>query len=90
MANTSPTSPAKPIASYRYGSVSAAVFTDEVRKNGKTFDAYSVNVRRSYRNSNGEWVQTHTLRKADLLPASYALQKCYEFVSDAHGDDDEE
>ncbi len=75
------TSSAKPAANFRYGNVSAAVFTNKVKKGSDTFDVYSVSVRRSYRTPEGQWVATQTLRKSDLLPASYALQKCYEFVN---------
>ena len=90
MANTSPTSPAKPVASFRYGTVSAAVFTNTVKKDGETFDVQSVSVRRSYR-SDDEWKTTHSLRKADLLPAAFALVKCFEHLTtDADGDGDEE
>ena len=84
------TSPAKPVATFRYGSVSAAVFTNTVSKGGKTFDVHAVSVRRSYRNAQGEWEQTHSLRAADLLPTALALQKCYEFINDAPGVSDEE
>ena len=93
MANTSPqaqrpatkdaTSPATPVATFRYGNVSAAVFTNEVKtKDEKTADVFSASLRRSYRNGNGQWAHTHTLRGADLLPAAVALQKCYEFIQD--------
>jgi len=94
MANTSPkaqrpaenedaTSPAKPVATFRYGGVSAAIFTDKVKtKNGKSLDVYNVSLRRSYRKADGQWSPSRSLRSADLLPASLALQKCYEFLND--------
>jgi len=63
--------------------VSAAVFTNPVSKGGKTFDLHVVSVRRSFRNAQGGWESTHSLRRADLLPVALALQKCYEFINDA-------
>ncbi len=92
MANTSPTSSAKPVASFRYGNVSAAIFTNEVKsKEGNTFDVHNVSVRRSYRDGKGDWAQTHTLRATDLLPAALALQECYRFLAnDADTDRDDE
>lgn len=102
MANTSPkaqrpadnedvTSSAKPAATFRFGDVSAAVFTKQVQtEGGKTFNAVNVSLRRSYRDSDGEWRHTHSLRAADLLPAAYALTKCYDMVADANGTDDQE
>jgi hypothetical protein len=84
------TPPAKPVAIFRYGHVSAAVFANKVKsKSGGTADAYSVSVRRSYRAEDGEWGSSHSLRPADLLPAALALQKCYEFVAEADAPDDE-
>lgn len=81
MAQT-PETPSTPVATYRYGNISAAVFTKQVKNEvGETFDVHNVTVRRSYRTSDGEWVHTHTLRKSDLLPASVALGKCYDFIS---------
>ena len=63
--------------------MSAAVFTNPVSKGGKTFDLHVVSVRRSFRNAQGGWESTHSLRRADLLPVALALQKCYEFINDA-------
>ena len=85
------TSPAKPVASFRYGSVFVALFTNQVKaKDGRRRDVQSVSVRRSYRNADGGWENTHSLRPADLLPAAYALTKCYELVGQSKGTDDEE
>lgn len=102
MANTSPkaqrpaenkdvTSSAKPTGTFRFGDVSAAVFTKQVEtRDGKSVNAVNVSLRRSYRDASGDWQHTHSLRAGDLLPAAYALIKCYEMVSDANGRDDQE
>lgn len=100
MANTKPeaprpaqqdaTSSAKPIARFGFESVSAAIFTESVKtKGGRTVDVYNVSLRRSYQNAEGDWANTHTLRRADLLPAGLALMKCYEFINDANSAGDE-
>ncbi len=82
MANTTPTPPAKPVVSIRYGNVSVAAFANEAKtKDGKTFEAYNVSVRRSYRKSDGEWINTHSLRRSDLLPAAEALTECFQRLS---------
>ena len=88
--NQDATSSAKPVATFRYGSVSAAVFTNPVSKGGKTFDVHAVSVRRSFRNAQGGWEATHSLRRVDLLPAALALQKCYEFINDAAAVEDDD
>ena len=84
------TSSAKPTATFRFGQVSAAIFTNDVKlSNGKTAKVPNVTLRRSYRNAQGTWEHTHSLRASDLLPAALALTRCYESIADASGNDDE-
>lgn len=73
------TSSAKPIASFRYGNVSAAIFCNQ-RKAGadREFDAYSISLRRVYRGAEGEQAYSTSLHPKDLLFGSYALLKCFE------------
>ena len=81
MANTTPTSPAKPVVSIRYGNVSVAAFANEAKtKDGKTFEAYNVSIRRSYKKGD-QWEHTHSLRRSDLLPAAQALTECFQILS---------
>ena len=66
-----------------YGNVSAAVFRNPLKtKDGETVYSYTVSVRRSYQ-QNGKWAQTHSLRQGDLLGAAHALERCYDFISEA-------
>ena len=81
MANTTPTSSAKPVVSIRYGNISVAAFANEAKnKDGKTFEAYSVSIRRSYKKGD-QWEHTHSLRRGDLLPAAEALTECFQILS---------
>jgi len=87
---TSPASPkdsenngkaASPLIRFQVESVSAAVFAEQVTtSDGKSIDMFNVSLRRSYRDSSGEWKHTHTLRTGDLLPAAFALQKAFGFI----------
>jgi hypothetical protein len=89
-ANQDATSSAKPTASFRFGLISAAIFTNQVKlASGKTANVANVTLRRSYRDDQGAWQHTHSLRASDLLPAALALTKCYESIADANGNDDE-
>jgi hypothetical protein len=58
MAKTSPTSPAKPVMSIRYGNVSVATFRNAATNKNKKGDQLE---------------HTHSLRSSDLLPAAEAL-----------------
>jgi hypothetical protein len=103
MANTTPTAarPAakqdgtssapssnRPLAVFRFGSISAAVFAQDITRDGKTETLPHISLQRAYRTSDGVWHYTNSLRKADLLFGSYALIKCFEFLT--HDSDAEE
>ena len=86
-----PSAPAtKPVASFKFGSVSAAVFTDEVKTVKGPVAVHNVSLRRSYRDAEKAWHTTHSLRPTDLLPAAYALLKCYEVIAGSLDNDEEE
>jgi len=76
------TSSAQPVATVRYGDVSAAIFADLVHlPSGTEFTAHRVSLRRSYRDQQSdEWKHTHSLGDADLLPAAEALRKCFDII----------
>lgn len=78
----------KPAATFRFGSVSAAVFPKQVNlPSGKVMTVVDVSVRKSYRTAEGQWAHTHTLGADDLLPAAYALLKCADFIAEANGEE---
>jgi hypothetical protein len=78
------TSSAKPVATVRFGAISAAIFSEQRNvPSGTTLTFYRVSVRRSYKDrTSGEFKHTHTLDAADLLPAARALERAYEMIAD--------
>ena len=71
------TASASPVARVKHWPVSAAVFADKrTAKNGKEYTTYSVDLRRTYRKSDGQYGNTHTLRRGDVASAIVALQEC--------------
>lgn len=82
-----PTATEKPVAIFRFGDVSAAIFSDEVKtKDGRTFRVENVSLRRSFKDEKGEWHQTTGLRQDDLLLGAFALTKCFDFIAEARGE----
>ena len=74
---TGETSPAAPIASFRYGNVSAAIFGNTRKgSDDREFVAYNISLRRVYRDDAGAPAYAGSLHPEDLLFASYALLKC--------------
>jgi len=91
MANPSPkaerpasqdvTSSAQPSMTFRFGNVSAAIYSQERRMpTGRVVTFHHVSLRRRYCDSDGEWQSSSTLDREDLLPAAVALQNCYEYI----------
>src|SRR5438445_580189 len=67
---TASASATPPVAVFKFGSVSAAVFADEVKTAKGTATVHNVSLRRSYQDAQKAWHSTHTLRPSDLLPAA--------------------
>jgi hypothetical protein len=90
---TSPAKPAaeKPLATFRSGSVSAAVYGKKrTLKSGKSATFADVSVRRSYRTDDGGWGHTHTLGGRDLLDAAFVLTRAAAYIAEADlGNEDE-
>ena len=74
---------AKPVLTFKYGGLSAAIFTDKVKMpSGKTAAVSHVSLRRSYRKADGEWEHSHRLRQRDLLTAAQLLEHCWFYLVD--------
>lgn len=71
----------KPEQKFKAGAISATLWKNELTKNGNNFDYYTVSVERSYKDSNGDWKTTHSLRVNDIPKAVLVLNKCYEFLT---------
>ena len=69
---------AKPVYAVSYRGVSAAVFADS-----RDQATLNVTLRKSYRDAEGKWQHTHTLKTDDLPAAVLALQKVYEWLVEA-------
>lgn len=87
---TPPATPAqKPIAVLRFGTVSAAIFANQVQTGSGPVTLRSVSLRRAYKDEQGALKFTHSLRSQDLLLASYALLKCFDLIEGEHTADDQ-
>ena len=66
----------KPLASFKRGSISAAVFSRELStKSGDLFMKYSVGIDRSYKDAKGVWQNSETLwlQENDLYRGALCL-----------------
>lgn len=71
-----------PIKKFSVGGVQVAVWENEATlEAGQTKSFNSVSIDRRYKDKNGEWKSTNSLKANDLPKAVLALQKAYEFVA---------
>lgn len=69
-----------PEKKFRAGAVSATVWKNESKKGADSFAYYSVSLDRNYKDKDGQWKSTNSLRINDLPRASLVLNKAYEFI----------
>lgn len=70
-----------PIATDRNGSVSAAVWENEVNlPDGRTFKVHNVSVEARYREESGEWKSCKSFRGSQLYAVIYCLQRASDFI----------
>lgn len=75
---------AQPEKIFRSGSCSASVFSNVVKKNGKTMKMQSVSVQRSYKNGDG-WKNTNSYGVNDLPKLIMAASKAYDYLTAREG-----
>ena len=62
--------------------VECAVFRTEVDRGQSSFSAFDVVLDRSYRDGQGEWHTTRSLRRDDLLVAAHVLERAYAWIAE--------
>jgi hypothetical protein len=80
-----------PEITFRHGPCSASVFENEYERGGETFTTRRVSFQRSYRDKDGNWQTTTSLKINDIPKAILVLNKAFEFLtSNAQCDCEEE
>lgn len=71
-----------PEKKFRASPVTATIWANETKtKEGETKLFRTISVERSYRNKDGVWQNTTSLRVNDLPKAMLVLQKSYEYIT---------
>jgi len=82
-----------PEAKFRAGAVAATVWKNKGSIEGNKTEYRTVSFERSYKDKNGQWQTTNTLRINDLPKAKLVLGKAYEYLvlnKEQDSDNDEE
>lgn len=72
----------------RAGAIAATIWKNQLQKGTETVEYYSVALERNYKDKDGVWKSTGSLRAADIPKAVLVLNKAYEFLvlKDPQGD----
>ena len=72
----------KPMKHFRAGQMQVTVWSNEgTTSEGKPTEYKTVSFERTYKDKNGDWKATSTLRVGDLPRAALILNKAYEFIA---------
>ena len=76
-----PSRPAGPVKAFKVGAIQCSVWENEnLSPEGQVFVSKSVTFERRYKDKNGEWKSTNSLRANDLPKAVVLLQQAYEYI----------
>ena len=80
---------AQPVAKFKAGQVSAAVWENEVTTNGRQVTMLKASVQRRYKDKDG-WKSSGSFSRNEISLAIYCLQKCFEHIIEGQDDSVEE
>ena len=79
----------QPVKEFRAGAISAAVWRNEIERNGRTITQHSVQLQKRYRDpESGEWRDSSSLFPNDLPKAQLLLAKAFEYICLKQGEED--
>ena len=67
-----------PVAKFRAGQVSCALWENEATVNGRAVTMLRATLERRYKHSSGEWRSTNSFSRTEIPLAIYCLQKAFE------------
>jgi hypothetical protein len=79
---------AKPVAKFRAGQVSAAIWENEVSVNGRKVTMLKATVERRYKDKDGQWKSSNSFSRNEIPLAVYCLQKSFEKIIGTRQEDD--
>jgi len=79
---------AKPVAKFRAGQVSAAIWENEVSVNGRKVTMLKATVERRYKDKDGQWKSSNSFSRNEIPLAVYCLQKSFEKIIGTQQEDD--
>ena len=79
---TNSSTPNRPAQKFRAGPIVATIWSNEgTARNGETTSYFTISLDRTYKDKDGAWQHTSSLRLHDLPRAQLVLQKAYEWLA---------
>ena len=75
-----------PIAKFRAGQVSAALWENEIQTGGRTATILKATIQRRYRDTDGNWKSSTSFSRNEIPLAIHCLQKAFEKIVDLQND----
>jgi len=69
-----------PIAKFRAGQVSAALWENEIQTGGRTATILKATIQRRYRDTDGNWKSSTSFSRNEIPLAVHCLQKAFERI----------
>jgi len=76
-----------PVARFKAGQVSAAVWENEVQMRGGSVKMLKASVQRRYKDKNGAWQSTTSFGRNEIPLAIHCLQKAFEKIIEIQNED---
>ena len=71
---------AKPVAKFKAGQVSSALWENEISVNGRKVTMLKASVQRRYKDRDGQWKSSGSLSRNEIPLAIYCLQKAFDKI----------
>ena len=71
----------KPEKRFKCGSCEAAIFENEINRNGKAVKLKKAVIQKRYKTADDEWKSTYSLDKNDIPKMMLVLSKAYEYLT---------
>ncbi len=75
-----------PIAKFRAGQVSAALWENEIQTAGRTVTVLKATIQRRYRDTDGQWKSSTSFSRNEIPLAIHCLQKAFEKMVELQND----
>jgi hypothetical protein len=78
----------RPVAKFRAGQVSAAIWENEITVNGRKATMLKATVERRFKDKDGQWKSSNSFSRNEIPLAIYCLQKSLEHIISSQQDEE--